>query len=82
MRVAITWDRHADRVEVGKRSFDRRQGGTFVVVRMSAGTLRVTQLSEPGPYAHPITAMESIRARMKDDPLIRGTRLVKEIDRQ
>jgi hypothetical protein len=75
--VAVTWDKRADRVTIGKQQFSRDVGNTFVVIRQGTGSLRITQLPSAGPDADANAAFKHIQQHMTNDPLIATVELAK-----
>jgi hypothetical protein len=73
--VAVTWDKRADKVKIGKQQFSRDLGNTFVVVRQPPGELRVTQLPSAGPDADAEAALRHIQLHMTNDALVSSVEL-------
>jgi hypothetical protein len=73
--VTVSWDKLTDKVSIGKQTFKREAGSTFVVVRQSSGNVVAIQLPSPGPDADTKTALSFIQEHMANDALIASVRL-------
>jgi hypothetical protein len=73
--VAVDWDKRADKVTIGSKTFLRPAGNVFVVQRDRSGSLHTEQLSSVGSDANADEALRFIQRQMSHDSLIASIRL-------
>jgi hypothetical protein len=75
--VVISWDRSADTVLVGKQKFARDKGNVLIVRRDPVGKITARQLASIGLHASFQQVLQYIQARLPDDKVVAGLKLVK-----
>jgi hypothetical protein len=73
--VSIAWDKRADTVTIGGKTFTRGSGNVFVVKRERTGDLSPLQLPSIGSDVGPEEALRFIQGQMSNDAVVAAIRL-------
>ncbi len=77
VEMELSWDRQTDTVSVGGKTFDRRTGNAFVLIRDDAGAIGTTQVGPLASGLDPFQALPKIQEALPDTSQARTISLVR-----